>query len=260
MIMEYVEGGDLFQYMKTNYVKHVGLGLYFELFSFQMWRAMAYCHANSVIHRDIKPENMLVNPDLGIAKLTDFGCSLLMKEEDLEKDMIFYIGTLIFRAPEMILGANQYSAKCDVWSGAILMSEMALGQPIFFHGAGAKAHMRKIMDHLGFPSDDDFSDMKVSPIEQPSKLDSKSITKRLKKLHPPEPTDKEELEHLLELTLVFSPLKRPTAWEVMAHPFYGWLRETDMKLPNGNPFPRLFNFSEFEIQSMPEEVREVFKV
>ena len=56
-LFQYVDGGDLFQYMKTSYVTNVGLGPYLELFSYQMWRSIAFCHANAIIHRDIKPGN-----------------------------------------------------------------------------------------------------------------------------------------------------------------------------------------------------------
>ncbi len=68
------------------------------------------------------------------------------------------------------------------------------------------------------------------------------------------------LENLLETILVFSPIKRPTAWEVLAHPFFRWLRQEGLELSNGKEFPPLFNFSEFEIASMPQSVRDYFNV
>ncbi len=260
LVLEFIEGGDLFQYMKTNFVTNVGMGPYLELFSYQMWRAIAFCHSNAIIHRDLKPENILINADQGIAKLTDFGCSVLLREEDMDKDMIFYIGTLIFRAPEMILGANRYSAKSDIWSGAVVMSEMSLGQPIFFHATDAKGHLKKIVEHIGFPSEDDFEAMRVEPIPKPSHIKHKSIKKRLEKMKMEPPTDKKLLQNLLESTLVYSPLERPIAWEVLAHPFFRWLRDPNLFLSNGNPFPDLFNFTQFELASMPQSVRDNFNV
>ncbi len=260
LILEYVEGGDLFQFMRTHFVHNVGLGEYLELFAYQLWRAIAYCHANAIIHRDLKPENLLVNPELGTLKLTDFGCSVLLRDEDAGKEMMFYVGTLVFRAPELILGSTRYSAKCDIWSAAIVMSEMVLGKPIFYDATAPKAHMKKIADHIGFPTELDFGDMGVEPIKRPSHLKTHSIQKRLAHVHLPPPSDKPMLEKLLEETIIYSPAKRPTAWEVLVHPFFRWLREPGLVLPNGKPYPDLFDFSEFEMASMPDAVRANFNI
>ncbi|GFO15972.1 cyclin-dependent kinase-like 5, partial [Plakobranchus ocellatus] len=40
--------------------------------TYQLCKAVMWCHARDIIHRDIKPENLLISKD-GVLKLCDFG-------------------------------------------------------------------------------------------------------------------------------------------------------------------------------------------
>lgn len=40
--------------------------------SFQLFRAISWCHTHEIIHRDIKPENLLISKHFTL-KLCDFG-------------------------------------------------------------------------------------------------------------------------------------------------------------------------------------------
>ncbi len=253
LVLEFVKGGDLFHYLKAHYSKIRGIGMMFEVFSFQMFRGLAYCHSHGVCHRDIKPENLLVDPENGILKITDFGCGAEMRRPS--DTHTFYIGTRIFRAPELLLGAVHYDLKCDVWSGGVVMSEMVLGIPIFYERQdnGTKGHLLKIFEYLGLPRPVDFRAMQVERIPLPpaSHVAKKSIVQRFK-MHSVH--HEALLVHLLTQIFVYSPRARLSSWEVCGNDYFQCLRAY-RRLPNGNPVPKLFDFTQHEVKSMPPDVR-----
>lgn len=77
--MEYIEGGELFDYL----VKKGRLDQREALHKFQQIIAgVDFCHQHLVCHRDLKPENILLDADKNI-KIGDFGMASLMKEGSL---------------------------------------------------------------------------------------------------------------------------------------------------------------------------------
>lgn len=69
LIMEYVPGGELFDYLVKRGRLPVSEALhYFQQIIF----AVDYCHRFNICHRDLKPENLLLDKDKNI-KVADFG-------------------------------------------------------------------------------------------------------------------------------------------------------------------------------------------
>ena len=69
MVMEYVEGGELFDYLVSRGRLHPPEALhYFQ----QIVLAVDYCHRFNICHRDLKPENLLLDKNRNI-KVADFG-------------------------------------------------------------------------------------------------------------------------------------------------------------------------------------------
>jgi calcium-dependent protein kinase len=70
LIMELMEGGDLFHFIKQN--KLFSEKKAAELMK-QIMSAVFYMHKQNVCHRDLKPENMLYDTESKALKIIDFG-------------------------------------------------------------------------------------------------------------------------------------------------------------------------------------------
>lgn len=96
--------------------------------TWQLTRAIEYCHRHDVIHRDIKPENLLVNPADNSLRLCDFGFA---RQMPLDSPLTDYVATRWYRAPELLLGSTDYGKDVDVWAVGCIMGELTDGQPLF---------------------------------------------------------------------------------------------------------------------------------
>ena len=84
----------------------------------QSLKALKYMHSAKLLHRDMKPSNLLLNSDC-LMKVADFGLARSMLEsptiEEEKKPMTDYVATRWYRAPEILLGAAQYTYGVDMW-------------------------------------------------------------------------------------------------------------------------------------------------
>eukprot|EP01147_Barroeca_monosierra_P009263 gene9263-10372_t len=96
--------------------------------TFQMLKALEYCHANNIVHRDVKPENILISKE-GIVKLCDFGFARTLGGPGAIYTE--YVATRWYRAPELLVGDTQYGSKVDVWALGCVFAEMLTGNPLW---------------------------------------------------------------------------------------------------------------------------------
>lgn len=75
IVLELVEQGDLFSFIKAKY-KQGGFNERFARYYFlQLLSAIEYLHSTAgIVHRDLKPENLLLNQKYDL-KIADFGLS-----------------------------------------------------------------------------------------------------------------------------------------------------------------------------------------
>ncbi|PWA42085.1 glycogen synthase kinase-3 [Artemisia annua] len=220
--------------------------IYVKLYSYQIFRALAYIHNSiGVCHRDIKPQNLLVNPHTHQVKLCDFGSAkVLVKGEP----NISYICSRYYRAPELIFGATEYTTAIDIWSGGCVLAELLLGQPLF-PGESGVDQLVEIIKVLGTPTREEIKCMNPNYTEYKfPQIKAHPWHKIFHKRMPPEATD------LVSRLLQYSPNLRSTALEAMVHPFFDELRDPATRLPNGRCLPPLFNFKAHELKGVPTEM------
>lgn len=85
------------------------------------------------MHRDMKPANIVLDDENGLnLRIIDFG---MAKEIKWNKsiEMTNEVGTLYYRAPELLLGAVQYTKSIDMWAIGCIFYEM-LTRKIMFKG------------------------------------------------------------------------------------------------------------------------------
>lgn len=94
MIMEYVSGGELFDYI----VKHGKLQEHeARRFFQQIISGVDYCHRHMIVHRDLKPENLLLDHNMHV-KIADFGLSNMMMDGEFLRTSC---GSPNYAAPEV---------------------------------------------------------------------------------------------------------------------------------------------------------------
>lgn len=126
LVMEYISGGDLFDYMSTRttlpelLAKHV---------LWQILEGIAYLHRNNIVHRDIKPENVLVvSEDPLRLQLTDFGFANFVDPFSTEpqSEMKSLVGTGCYMSPEVI-DARGHGKPVDLFASGVLIFRVISG-------------------------------------------------------------------------------------------------------------------------------------
>ncbi|HEY9298698.1 MAG TPA: AAA family ATPase, partial [Phormidium sp.] len=96
----------------------------------QLSDTIGQIHKHKIIHKDIKPQNIIINPETGLVKITDFRISsLLSVENQTISNPNLLEGTLAYMSPEQTGRMNRsIDYRTDFYSLGVTFYEMLTGQ------------------------------------------------------------------------------------------------------------------------------------
>ncbi|TQS33265.1 hypothetical protein Golomagni_06396, partial [Golovinomyces magnicellulatus] len=209
-----------------------------QYFTYQTLRALKPMHCADVIHRDLKPSNILLNANCDL-KVCDFGLarSVLTADQDTGF-MTEYVATRWYRAPEIMLTFKQYTKAIDVWAVGCILAEMLSGKPLF-PGRDYHHQLSLTLEILGTPSLDDF--YAITSTRSRDYIRALPFRKK-RNFSQMFPNANPLAVDLMERCLTFSPRKRITVEEALAHPYLEPYHDPEDE-PTAEPLdPSFFDF------------------
>ncbi|XWL03349.1 Stk1 family PASTA domain-containing Ser/Thr kinase [Macrococcoides goetzii] len=123
MIMEYIDGPTLHEYIRDNSPLDVEEAVFFTK---QILRGIEHAHQHRIIHRDIKPQNILMTQSKEL-KISDFGIARALSETAMTHTN-HIMGSVHYLSPEQAKG-KQTDEASDIYSIGIVLFEMLTGHP-----------------------------------------------------------------------------------------------------------------------------------
>ncbi|EJU00914.1 hypothetical protein DACRYDRAFT_67673 [Dacryopinax primogenitus] len=221
---EYCQGGSLASLLEHGRIEDERI---IQVYTLQMLEGLSYLHSKGVVHRDIKPDNILLD-HMGVIKYVDFGAAKILgkKQKTLASrahqhpvghhahDRPHFppappppgfpsgfganslTGTPMYMSPEVIKNDRRgRQGAMDIWSLGCVVLEMSTGRKPWSNLDNEWA----IMFHIGVAA-------KPPPLPDPSQLSEFGID-------------------FIHRCLTIDPIHRPTAAELMEHPWIADFRD-----------------------------------
>lgn len=136
LVLEYVEGGELFDYVSTHgpLPEEEAVRIFRQIIA-----GLSYCHRYNICHRDLKPENILLDSRHNV-KIADFGMAALQPSGHWLNTSC---GSPHYAAPEIIYGRRYRGDKADIWSCGIILFALLTGY-LPFDGGDLSSTLRLV--------------------------------------------------------------------------------------------------------------------
>lgn len=181
----------------------------------QMFEGLNYLHHRGVLHRDIKAANILIS-NTGLLKFADFGLARFFSKSR-QLDYTNRVITIWYRPPELLLGETRYGPAVDIWSAACVYIEMFTKKAVFPGEGGEISQLDKLYNCLGTPTRADWPDIVEMPwfeLLRPTERKKRIFEDVYGNVLSPAALD------LVAQIFQYDPAKRPTAEEILAHPYF----------------------------------------
>ena len=231
IIMEYINGGNLFSFVK----KRRKLSEKTAKFLFrQIILGIKYIHEQNIVHRDIKLENLLIDLNNNV-KICDFGIG--RKLENKKQLLHDQCGTLMYMAPEILLSSKEKGYEgfpVDIWSAGISLYIMLSGTLPFNYKNKKKNKNNEEEDD---DEEEEEEEESISNSKSKSKKNDDDNFELQYNIVYKEPKHIEkisdEARDLLKGLLNKNPKKRFTCEQILNHP---WLYNFKEKYNSSNKF------------------------
>lgn len=187
----------------------------------RLLEGVKHLHDNWILHRDLKTSNILLNKE-GELKICDLG--MARQYGSPLKPYTTLVVTLLYRAPELLLGQKQYSTAIDMWSVGCIMAELLTKEPLFNPKTPEEIPLLgAIFETLGAPIERDWPGVSKLPVFKTIKIKKGENTLRKKfcgTCFTGSPMLTASGLDLLTKLLTYDPEKRITADDALSHDWF----------------------------------------
>eukprot|EP00918_Siedleckia_nematoides_P096306 GHVU01211226.1.p1 GENE.GHVU01211226.1~~GHVU01211226.1.p1 ORF type:complete len:380 (+),score=81.76 GHVU01211226.1:562-1701(+) len=223
LIFEYIHNTDF----RTLYPRLTDYDVRF--YTYQILKALDFCHSRGIIHRDVKPHNIMIDHEKRELRLIDWG---LAEFYHPRRDYNVRVASRYYKGPELLVDLQHYDYSLDIWSLGCVLAGMIFKKEPFFYGHDNVDQLVKIAKVLG--TEGLFSYLTRYSIEldqqlvdtlsrHPRKPWKNFVTPENGHLATPDAID------LIGKMLVYDHSNRILPLEAMQHPYFAAVREEEQK-------------------------------
>ena len=201
---------NLDTFVKTQNPKLTGEGVRFIMQ--QLVGGLRDAFLIGIVHRDIKPDNIVIDGTTLCLKIIDWGLSRFVYSND---PPVFSgeVQSILFRAPEVLLGERRYGSNIDIWSLGMLMLFLLLGNYPWSSDSEI-GQLYRIFQEFGTPSEASWPGFAQLPNYRTNFPQWHPVVTVIDSV-PVDPQAKDFLTGLL----ILNPVRRTRYAHMMKHPY-----------------------------------------